>query len=525
MRNKKAISLFLVIVLCAAFGGLQALILRKRADFRVEEKILMLSNRPKITRMLSLGFRGALSDLLWIRAIQYFGGNFSTLDKPEKKPGMVNLFRNMVGLDSQFIEAYKFGGFVFNEAMRDKNLAMEFLLDGADKNVSNPLAWRLRFDAGFIAFYQLKDFAVAKQLFMQTIYGDNLAHEAQVKAEGLKEGFFADSIVDGDPYSEAKMEASSASVSLAFDRSKAIGRVNLQTRSAEELSFQLSYAVDIQSAASQAIPSITTPGFYDLDPPITAQSLLYGPFQTTAPDGLISVSEIEVYGPPNKEVPTYVERMAIEMDRNAGRFRASFEQYYRYWDEARKKGDMVSADLAWEKLTAIYSAKCIELLEEAVKLYKEKEGVLPSTHMRELFEMGYLQQVLKKKNAEDSNFDADVMAVLTARTKNIGEILTTFDLQNPQPHLLIATKNADGNEDWMIVPRTELMNEQFLKLETLQKAVNKYKDEHGSFPQQLSDLSRESWFSSAAEVFEDPLGGEFFMDPLTGKVEARHPKY
>jgi len=524
MKNKKAISLFLVVVLCAVFGGLQTLILGKRAHYRVEEKILMLSNRPKITRMLSLGFEGALCDLLWVRAIQYFGGNFSTLDKPEKKPGMVNLFRNMVGLDPQFLDAYKFGGFVFNEAMRDKNLAMEFLLEGADKNISNPLAWRLRFDAGFIAFYQLKDFAVAKQLFMQTIYGDDLAHEAQVKAEGLQEGFFADSIVDGDPYSEAKMDAPSASISLAFKRPKAIGRVNLQTRSADEPSFQLSYSAN-NSAAPQVIPSVTTPGFSDLAPPITLQSMLFNPFKTADPNGIVSVSEIEVYGPPNKEVPTYVERMAIEMDRNAGRFRASFEQYYRYWDEARKKGDMVSADLAWQKLTAIYSAKCIELLEEAVKLYKEKESVLPSTHMHELFDKGYIQEVLRKKNAEDPNFDADVMSVLTARTKNIGEILTTFDLQNPQPHILIVTKNAEGNEDWRIIPRTDLMNDQYIKLETLQKAVNKYKDEHGTYPKQLSDLSRESWFSSSADAFEDPLGGEFFLDPLTGKVGARNPKY
>jgi len=138
MNKNKLTSIILIVVLVILFGWVQVLIKNERAGIRIEEKILMLSDRPEVTKMMSMGFDGAMADLLWIRAIQYFGGNFSTLDEPEKREGLINLFQNMFALDPHFVEAYKFAGFVTNESIKDPELAIDFLLRGARHN---PDAW------------------------------------------------------------------------------------------------------------------------------------------------------------------------------------------------------------------------------------------------------------------------------------------------------------------------------------------------------------------------------------------------
>ncbi len=527
MKNKKTIAAILVVVLCALFGWVQTKILDEREDYRVEEKILMLSNRPKVTRILSLGFEGALSDLLWVRAIQYFGGNFSTLNKPEKKEGMINLFKNIVGLDPHFIEAYKFGGFVFNESINDTNLAIDFLLQGAEnnENIKTNESWRLRFDAGFIAFYQLEDYDFAKSQFIQTVFGENVAQQVNVEAQGLQEGSYPDSVIDGDPYSESIFNPANGSITLTFDSPQQIGRINIQSRSFSNQSFRLRYR-ESEGAAPQLLPDVNQTTFFDMDPVITAQRLILDQFQSDSEEGTFSLSEILIYGPRNEDVPPYVERMIYEMDRSAGRFRAAFQQQLRYYQEAKKKGDDVGATIAWDKLNSIYSSKCIEILEQAVTLYKENEGELPSPSMVEVLERGYLSQVIQQKIQEDPQFEEDVLSVLLYRSKNnLAEILTTFDPENPQPHLLITETDAEGNLDWYITSRRVLKESQTAKLETLQTAVAKYKEEYGKLPDQLTDLTKESWFSSSETIFEDPLGGEFVLNQETGKVSSINPKY
>ena len=136
MRKTTFICLGVLIVSCLLFSWAQGKIIQARSKIRIEEKILMLSDRPEITKLAALGFDAALADLLWVRAIQYFGGNFSTLDRPEKRDGLINLFDNMLALDTRFIAAYKFTGFVVNESIKDSNLAIDYLLQGLVKFLS-----------------------------------------------------------------------------------------------------------------------------------------------------------------------------------------------------------------------------------------------------------------------------------------------------------------------------------------------------------------------------------------------------
>lgn len=520
MKRNAFFSLILFALFCWGFTLAQTKIIGIRTGIRVEEKIFMLSNRPEVTRIASLGFDGTLADLLWIRAIQYFGGNFSSLNKPEKKAGLMNLFHNMVGLDHKFVSAYNFGGFVINESMKDAGEGISFLLEGADYN---PKAWRLAFDAGFISFYQLKDYETAKYLFLRSVYGISFAQKQPVLASGLVLGSSPQAMVDGNPDSETQFLAQYGSAVFDLQKPQTIGRVIINHTAKFPETMTLSKAKDIPSEY-QDITSLKTDSFYiqDMNPPIQARFLKLDRFQTDDPKKTVSLSEIKVYPPANPEVPSYVERMAYEMDRAAGRFLVAWFQYQKYFEEAVRKGDRISAMLAEQKLYEIYTAKCTEILKEAVRLYQQEQNKLPSPQMSELLDQGYIDRVIAQKAAEDPKFTEEVLPVIMPNLDK-KKIFSTW--KGEQPHLLITFQSQDGKEDWQIVPRSLLLEQQTALIERLQKSVDKYKEDKGRLPQTLDDLRKESWFPASDGILQDPLGGEFFLNLQTGKVEARNPKY
>lgn len=161
----RLLAFVLLVLQLACYVLLQGEIVEHRKDYRTSDKLLLIADRPEVTKAMSLGFDNLVSDLMWIRGIQYFGGNFSTLHDPEKKAGFTNLFEAIVTLDPQFEAAWKFGGFALNEACLDPESAVSFLSRGAE---AIPDDWELMFDAGFITFFTMKDeghFDRAKALF------------------------------------------------------------------------------------------------------------------------------------------------------------------------------------------------------------------------------------------------------------------------------------------------------------------------------------------------------------------------
>ena len=150
-------------MLVVSYVLLQTEVVKRRKHYRINEKILVVADRPEVAKAMALGFDNMVADMMWIRGIQYFGGNFSSLKDPEKRSGFINLFDAMTALDSRFVAAWKFGGFVFNESCSSPKKAVEFLLKGAEANPDN---WELLFDAGFISFYTLEDHETAKKAFL-----------------------------------------------------------------------------------------------------------------------------------------------------------------------------------------------------------------------------------------------------------------------------------------------------------------------------------------------------------------------
>ncbi|MBD3265108.1 hypothetical protein GF373_00430 [bacterium] len=521
MRRTSILSIILLVVFVTVFFWAQYKILQARQGYRIEEKILMLTDRPEVTKIAALGFDNAVADLMWIRAIQYFGGNFSSLKDPDKREGLVNLFDNMVALDPQFTDAWKFGGFVFNESMNDTQLAIDFLLRGA---AENPDAWRLTFDAGFIAFYNLENYSLAKQLFIQSAYGENIAYYFTPRVEAnIIEGA-PETMIDMDPESDVVFQADNAEVFFETDQPTPIGLLSIEHRKGKQQTLHIGYADLDEPQKFHDLDEITfsISSFVQSQKEVITQKLKFDRFSTKDESGNASIAEVRIYGASNPSTPGYVLRMAFEMDTKAGRFLASWEQNYRYYVEAKEVGDQISADIAAEKLSATYSSKCFELLEEAVTIYRERNGKLPSTRMFELVESGILPDVLNQKIQEDPQFKNQVLPVLMPNG-HIMELMTTFDGQHP--HLLITYENEEGEADWYIASRKMLLKKQTNNINKLQEAVNKFKDLNGELPASLNKLTEEPWFNYPPEILEDPLEGEFVLNKETGEVEAVNPKF
>ncbi len=100
----------------------------------------------RMLRQAACGFQSVLADLLWLRAIQYYGEHRKTDLVFEKA---AHVFRVLTDLDPGFVEAYRFGALVVVEDARDPASGFEILRKGIREN---PGSWELPFDLGFHHF-------------------------------------------------------------------------------------------------------------------------------------------------------------------------------------------------------------------------------------------------------------------------------------------------------------------------------------------------------------------------------------
>lgn len=527
MSRATLVPISILVVTCLVFGWAQSRVLDVRKDRRVEEKVLLLSDRPEVTRTLALGFDNALADIFWIRAIQYFGGNFSTLDQEDKKEGMVNLFNNMVGLSPEFLEAWTFGGFVMNESIQDPGLAIDFLLRGTEVNQDDPRFWKLTFDAAFIMFYQLEDYDGAKQLFMQSAFGGNLLAPSRdlvtIEGTGAMQGYEWDLIRDGDRFSQVFLTPEGGSITLSFEELTEVGRIVFDSNVPTSQSFEIQFTDDGDRWTN--VTNVTSTGLYTFAPPnpFEATALRFTNLSTRSDDGMFSVAEIEVYGGRNPDVPSYVERMAFEMDRASGRFSAAWNQFVQYYNDAAQVGDEVSMNIMLGKLNEVYNVQVQEILEQAVELHLEETGSLPSSSMIELLDGGYLQRVIMQRISEDPNFEMEVLPII-APEGDLSNLLTTHALNDEQPQLLIVDEAIGLDDSWYVISRPELMNRQQSQINALQQQIQRFRDEEGRLPDSLDELAEQSWFSGMESMLEDPMGGRFVMQE-SGTIEAVDPMY
>ncbi len=111
-----------------------------------EEEELGLFPSGLLVGPASCGFRNVVADLLWLRAIQYYGKHKQGDQLFEKA---AHVFSVLTDLDPNFIGAYRFGSLVLVEDAGEKEKGFALLRKGVRKN---PLDGSLYFDLGFHHF-------------------------------------------------------------------------------------------------------------------------------------------------------------------------------------------------------------------------------------------------------------------------------------------------------------------------------------------------------------------------------------
>ena len=103
------------------------------------------------TKALTLGFSNLAADVLWVRAVSYFGGHMLT---DREYPWLYRILVQVTTLDPPFTYPYIFGG-----------MALALKADSVDESIAMlsrgmtnyPGDWRYPFYIGFNAFYNQRD--------------------------------------------------------------------------------------------------------------------------------------------------------------------------------------------------------------------------------------------------------------------------------------------------------------------------------------------------------------------------------
>lgn len=137
----------------AALLAAQALVQRgfdERYPQQRFEKLLYVPTGAYL-EVLSLGFRPLLADLMWMKAIGYFGTHSLT---DRSYPWLYHILDQVTALDPAFRYPYYFGGIVLTVEAEAAESSIRLLRKGMRQY---PGDWRFPFYTGFAYFYHLHD--------------------------------------------------------------------------------------------------------------------------------------------------------------------------------------------------------------------------------------------------------------------------------------------------------------------------------------------------------------------------------
>ncbi len=146
-------------------GALALAVLVKSSDsveYIAQEKISMeVMYLPSVEcmKMISLGYRNLSSDLLWFKAVQYYGGY-------RLAQNGIRLFSHLVELitelDPKFLGAYRLSALVITEDLEQYEEGVRLLEKGVR---NNPDDFWLTYELGFIQDHEGRDYQEAQKWF------------------------------------------------------------------------------------------------------------------------------------------------------------------------------------------------------------------------------------------------------------------------------------------------------------------------------------------------------------------------
>lgn len=141
-------ALFLALLL-ALQAGIQHRFVSRFPERNMENLLYLPTGQG--LKVVSMGFQSLLADVLWMKAIGYFGGHNLT---DRNYPWLYHILDQVTDLDPLFRHPYIFGGVVLSVVADSTEESVALLRKGMDYH---PDDWRLPFYIGFNYFYYLKD--------------------------------------------------------------------------------------------------------------------------------------------------------------------------------------------------------------------------------------------------------------------------------------------------------------------------------------------------------------------------------
>jgi len=153
MRN-----FLILLVLVALITGLAYLVDTKKSPHELIGELMYFPSGMAL-RAASMGFYAPLSDLVWLRFIQYYGEHRMS---DVKFDFLYHILDILTTLDSKFTYAYTLGSLMLTHDAQRPDQARQLLKKGMH---NNPDDWRLPFMYGFINYAFLADYPVARTYF------------------------------------------------------------------------------------------------------------------------------------------------------------------------------------------------------------------------------------------------------------------------------------------------------------------------------------------------------------------------
>lgn len=113
----------------------------------------------KSLKIVICGYDMLVSDLVWLKAIQYYGKHALT---DMKYQWLVHIFDILTTLDPLFVNGYRLGGLLISEDAGRPDAAIKLLMNGM---YQNPERYELPWDIGFINYVVVKDYRRAARYF------------------------------------------------------------------------------------------------------------------------------------------------------------------------------------------------------------------------------------------------------------------------------------------------------------------------------------------------------------------------
>lgn len=147
--SRTATTLVLLLALLAVQAGVQRSFEQAWRGRSVENLLYLPSGRH--LKALTLGFSNLAADVLWIKAIGYFGGHALT---DREYPWLHHILDQLTTLDPTFEYPYLFGGIVLSVERESAGESSALLIKGMTRY---PGHWRHPFYIGYNAFYLDRD--------------------------------------------------------------------------------------------------------------------------------------------------------------------------------------------------------------------------------------------------------------------------------------------------------------------------------------------------------------------------------